>query len=200
MPKLISTVLTAAIVAVLAATGTVAAQDAQRFDDVPAGHYAYDAINWLVDEGITGGCGDGTNFCPDQPLTRAHIAAFLYRYHQAFGPPAVAAPLDCDSAIGQLQATVDDVAARVSGDATQALTRVATTLFSQVALNDYQRIHTAINELMATLTGPHLAAVEKACESARVRLVQREVQGLVDSWDAVRDVCRSTLSTYGVEC
>lgn len=200
MPKLVTTVLIAVAVAVLAATGTVAAQNAQRFDDVAPDAYYFDAVNWAVEAGITTGCGDGTNFCPDRTLTRAETVTFLHRYHRAFGPPTVAAPVDCDSAIEQVQATVDEVAARVSGDATQALTRVAATLFSQAALDDYQRIHTAINELMATLTGPHLVAVDDACEPARVRLVQQEVQGLVDSWDAVRDVCRSTLSTYGVEC
>ena len=58
--------------------GTVAAQSEQRFNDVPTDHYAYEAIEWMVANGITGGCGDG-NFCPDRPLTRAHLAAFLYR-------------------------------------------------------------------------------------------------------------------------
>ena len=57
---------------------TVTAQSEQRFNDVPTDHYAYEAIEWMVANGITGGCGDG-NFCPDRPLTRAHLAAFLYR-------------------------------------------------------------------------------------------------------------------------
>ena len=60
---------------------TAVAQSAQRFDDVPTDHYAFEAIDWMVDNQITGGCGDGSNFCPDQTLTRAHIAAFLHRYH-----------------------------------------------------------------------------------------------------------------------
>lgn len=76
--KAITTILTAVVVVVLAAAGTVAAQAEQRFDDVPTDHYAFDAINWMVDNQITGGCGDN-NYCPDQPLTRAHLAAFLYR-------------------------------------------------------------------------------------------------------------------------
>lgn len=83
--KATSTVLIATAVAVLAAAGTVAAQSEQRFDDVPTDHYAFEAINWMVDNEITGGCGDN-NFCPDRPLTRAHLAAFLYRYNQARGP------------------------------------------------------------------------------------------------------------------
>ena len=79
MRRFIPTALIAVTVAILAAAGTVAAQSAQRFDDVPTDHYAYDAINWMVDNGITVGCGDGTNFCPEKPLNRAHVAAFLYR-------------------------------------------------------------------------------------------------------------------------
>ena len=69
------------VVAVIAAAtfATAAAQSEQRFDDVPTDHYAHDAINWMADQGITGGCGDGTIFCPDTPLNRAHISAFLYR-------------------------------------------------------------------------------------------------------------------------
>ena len=53
----------------------------QHFRDVPIDHYAFDAINWMVDNNITTGCGDGTNFCPDRALNRAHLSAFLYRYH-----------------------------------------------------------------------------------------------------------------------
>ena len=82
MHRTATLVLLAVLIATAAATGTVAAQSAQRFDDVPTDHYAHDAINWMVDAKITGGCGDGSNFCPDQPLNRAHLAAFLYRYHQ----------------------------------------------------------------------------------------------------------------------
>lgn len=79
MPKPLLAVLLTATIAVLAIAGTVAAQSTQRFNDVPPDHYAYDAINWMVDNNITRGCGDGTNFCPERPLNRAHIAAFLYR-------------------------------------------------------------------------------------------------------------------------
>jgi peptidoglycan/xylan/chitin deacetylase (PgdA/CDA1 family) len=39
-------------------------------------------INRLAHAGLTAGCGD-SNFCPDDPLTRGEMAAFL---HRAFGP------------------------------------------------------------------------------------------------------------------
>ena len=73
-----------AVVASLAIVGTVAAQPGQRFLDVPRTHYAYDSIEWAVTNGITYGCGDGRNFCPEQTLTRAHMVTFLKRYHDKF--------------------------------------------------------------------------------------------------------------------
>ena len=79
MPKLLLAVGGAAVVAVLAVAGTVTAQSDQRFDDVPTDAYYYAAVNWAVDNGITSGCGDGTNFCPDKALTRAHVVTFLHR-------------------------------------------------------------------------------------------------------------------------
>lgn len=79
---------TAVAVVSSAIVGTVAAQTSQLFDDVPRGHYAYDAVQWAVENGITQGCGDGRNFCPEQPLYRAHMVTFLKRYHDKFGSGA----------------------------------------------------------------------------------------------------------------
>ena len=73
-----------AVVASLAVAGTVAAQTSQLFEDVPRGHYAYDAIEWAVENQITVGCGDGTNFCPTKTLNRAQMVTFLKRYHDKF--------------------------------------------------------------------------------------------------------------------
>jgi hypothetical protein len=38
-------------------------------------------IEWLASTGITRGCNppDNDRFCPDQPVTRAQMAAFLHR-------------------------------------------------------------------------------------------------------------------------
>ena len=46
------------------------------FADVSTSHAFYPFIEALAASGITGGCGGG-NFCPDSPLTRAQMAAFL---------------------------------------------------------------------------------------------------------------------------
>ncbi len=59
---------------------------AAGFGDVAAGGPFADDIAWLVGAGITRGCGE-TSFCPDQPVTRAQMAAFLYR---VFAPGSTA--------------------------------------------------------------------------------------------------------------
>ena len=52
---------------------------ATRFSDVDAGHPRAAFIERLAELGVTTGCGDGTNFCPDRSATRAQMAAFLSR-------------------------------------------------------------------------------------------------------------------------
>jgi hypothetical protein len=47
------------------------------FLDVPADNPFFQYIEALKASGITGGCGDGTNFCPDQPVLRKQMATFL---------------------------------------------------------------------------------------------------------------------------
>jgi len=46
------------------------------FPDVPCSSTFAPWIEAMAAEGITGGCGSG-NFCPDNPLTRGQMAAFL---------------------------------------------------------------------------------------------------------------------------
>lgn len=52
--------------------------NAKRFDDVPAGYWAFDAITTIGTLGISSGCGGG-NFCPDESVTRAEFAVMLKR-------------------------------------------------------------------------------------------------------------------------
>ena len=58
---------------------------ANPFSDVSSDAYYYDAVLWAVEQGITGGTGDG-KFSPDAPCTRAQMATFLWR---ANGSPEV---------------------------------------------------------------------------------------------------------------
>jgi hypothetical protein len=47
------------------------------FADVPTDHPFFQFIEALKASGITGGCGNGTSFCPNAPLTRGQMAVFL---------------------------------------------------------------------------------------------------------------------------
>ena len=51
------------------------------FGDVPVTHVFYDDIIWLADAGVTKGCNPPLNdrFCPDDPVSRGQMAAFLNR-------------------------------------------------------------------------------------------------------------------------
>jgi ELWxxDGT repeat protein len=58
------------------------------FVDVPPGHWAWLAVESLVDAGITRGCSAGS-FCPGAVLTRAEVAVFLGRAtrFEGYAPP-----------------------------------------------------------------------------------------------------------------
>lgn len=93
-------VLTVAVFLVLTASAAVALPDyfwygsgaiaqnksAPAFEDV-GGHWAETEIRWLGRTGVTRGCNPPANdrFCPDDPITRAQMAAFLHRYDDALG-------------------------------------------------------------------------------------------------------------------
>ncbi len=67
------------------AAGSPEPKGTVSFADVPAGSYYAKAVAWAIENGITGGTGDGL-FSPDAACTRAQSAAFLYR---AAGSPTV---------------------------------------------------------------------------------------------------------------
>lgn len=67
------------------AAGSPEPKGTVSFADVSAGSYYAKAVAWAIENGITGGTGDGL-FSPDATCTRAQSAAFLYR---AAGSPAV---------------------------------------------------------------------------------------------------------------
>lgn len=72
---------TALVLAVLTIPVAVAV-GSHRFTDVPTGHVFHDDISWLADQGITRGCNPpaNTEFCPDDPVTRGQMAAFMRRF------------------------------------------------------------------------------------------------------------------------
>jgi hypothetical protein len=69
---------------------------ATTFIDVPATHLFNTEIEWLADTGTTRGCNPPQNdrYCPDDPVTRAQMAAFLARALEL--PPAGTSPFSDD--------------------------------------------------------------------------------------------------------
>ena len=58
----------------------VPAQSLQRFPDVPVDHYAFEAVEWAAEVGLTTGYTDGT-FKPERPLSKRHAVVFMERYY-----------------------------------------------------------------------------------------------------------------------
>jgi hypothetical protein len=61
------------------------APDVQTFLDVPKTNPYYQFVEALAVSGITAGCGGG-NYCPDSPVTRGQLAAFLAKALGLFWP------------------------------------------------------------------------------------------------------------------
>jgi hypothetical protein len=53
------------------------APQSPTFNDVPTSDGAFQFIEALAASGITVGCGNGTYYCPDNPVTRRQMAVFL---------------------------------------------------------------------------------------------------------------------------
>ena len=79
---MLKTLIATALVATAAAAGVSATASAQsqRFPDVAADHYAFGAVEWAAEVGVTAGYGDGT-FRPQVALTRAHALVFMERFY-----------------------------------------------------------------------------------------------------------------------
>jgi hypothetical protein len=58
----------------------------QSFSDVPLTSMFYNEIGKLSARGVTVGCGNG-QFCPNDPVTREQMAAFIVRALGEFNPP-----------------------------------------------------------------------------------------------------------------
>lgn len=58
--------------------GNLSGLGTASFSDVPDDSNIAAAVEWMKARGITNGCGDG-KYCPDDSVTRAQMALFLYR-------------------------------------------------------------------------------------------------------------------------
>lgn len=73
-------VLAVLVVGMLGLSGVAVAS--HQFRDVPDDHVFHEDIEWLRDTGLTRGCNPPLNdrFCPDDPVTRGQMAAFMHRF------------------------------------------------------------------------------------------------------------------------
>jgi len=64
--------------------GTQEVGASHQFADVPDSAFYHNFVDFLVDNGITSGCGGGL-FCGEQPVTRGQLAVFLKKLHDLGG-------------------------------------------------------------------------------------------------------------------
>ncbi len=75
------------------------------FTDVASGNF-YPYIETVLHNNVTAGCGDGTTFCPSNPVTRQEMAVFLLKAFESpgYAPPACITPafvdVPCSSLFG----------------------------------------------------------------------------------------------------
>jgi hypothetical protein len=82
-PSLVVVLTVLIVSAVLLGDGRVARAD-HNFQDVPDSVFYHDFVSFLVDNGLTVGCGGG-NFCGQDPVTRGSMAVFLQRFANVIG-------------------------------------------------------------------------------------------------------------------
>ena len=76
--------LVAAVLAATTLTATPAFAAQNPFKDMPQGHWAYDAVNMLVKDGVIDGYGDGT-FGGDKLMNRYEMAAIVAKAAEKYG-------------------------------------------------------------------------------------------------------------------
>jgi hypothetical protein len=79
--------LIAASLTVVAATA--AAAPCAGFGDVDDSSPFCASVDWMKNRQVTLGCGDGTNYCPGDPVSRLAMAAFMRRLGLALTPATV---------------------------------------------------------------------------------------------------------------
>ena len=70
----------AIVVSLVVSVPATAVAQSQRFPDVPADHYAFEAVEWAAEVGVTAGYIDGT-FQPQRALIKRHAVIFMERYY-----------------------------------------------------------------------------------------------------------------------
>jgi len=64
------------LLVVIVLVGTAASLASHNFTDVPTAAFYHDAVEWIANRGITGGCAPGL-YCPLDAVNRAQMAVFM---------------------------------------------------------------------------------------------------------------------------
>ena len=76
----------ALMVVATGAPGIAAAQQCVGFGDILQSSPFCANVEWVKNRGVTLGCGDGSNYCPNDPVTRLQMAIFMNRLGRALSP------------------------------------------------------------------------------------------------------------------
>ena len=107
MKKTLASALTGALVVGAAATTFAAANP---FSDVPAGHWAYNSVTKLAQEGVIEGYGDGT-FLGNRNITRYEMAQMIAKAMAK--NPQGASKAELDKLAAEFRAELDNLGVRV---------------------------------------------------------------------------------------
>jgi hypothetical protein len=215
--KLTKTRIAAAIIAAATlTTGTALAGSA--FDDVDDGRFYAEAVQWAKDNGITVGCDDGTNFCPDNPVTRGENVTFEFRTYKNVIEPRFEA---IESELGSMEGGVasetdlseieDELAqlesdlADAQADADAAQNQVAA-LINQMpkvyaaevtASGDAERVSPGVTVESLNLNGRYLVTFPQAVDSCILQSTVTNRDGMADhGWSWVRTAFDNEVVVY----
>ena len=117
-----------------ALTATAVAQS-QRFPDVPTYHYAFEAVEWAAEVGVTAGYTDGT-FKPHRPLIKHHAVVFIERFYDEILQAEESEDFTRADMMVLLKA-INDVTLNNTGTAAESAEAEATPRFPDVPTHHY---------------------------------------------------------------
>ena len=92
-------VVAALLALTLVGVGVGVTRASHNFSDVPDSAFYHDFVDFLVDNGITAGCGGG-RYCGEDPVTRGQMAVFLKRGFAVMDAQLATLEQDQNAALG----------------------------------------------------------------------------------------------------
>ena len=147
-------VLTAALSFGFAAAQTAPAAQVPTLTDVPAGHWAKDAIDKIVAKGIILGYPDGT-FRGTQNLTRYEAAVIVARLLDQIAQGTVTTTMGTTTTVGGEELTaLQNAVQELAADLAALGVRVTDLEANSVSQDDFARLEAQVNDLTAAAGDP----------------------------------------------